>query len=216
MHTGFLMVAGAKMSKSLNNFITVASLLKKYHPDVLRFLILSRHYRHPLDFKTELLSQSASALLNLKTFLTKLAALKNSKSAPAPSASVKSLLYQSPRAFSAALSADFNTPAALAALFSLLAEINRLLKSNSLSFSDASLISTFLRGHLVLLGFSGFKSETIPSAIRARLKKRDAFRAARNWRQSDRLRVQIVRLGYFLEDTPSGSVVVYNNFVRHD
>ena len=76
MHAGFLLVDGQKMSKSLNNFITIDSFLKEYSPQVLRYLILSHHYRSPIDYTKDLVQSSKSALSAIQNFVFKLSLVK--------------------------------------------------------------------------------------------------------------------------------------------
>ncbi len=114
MHNGFVQVNKEKMAKSLGNFFTVREVLQRYQPEVVRLFILSSHYRGPLDYSDDNLDQAKAALTRLYTALRGL---------PVVNAPVDERWQTR---FAQAMDDDFNTPEALAALFELAREINRL------------------------------------------------------------------------------------------
>ena len=194
MHSGFLVVGGEKMSKSFGNFVTVKDFLKQYPVEVLRYLVAAHHYRSPLDYSEDLARQAKNTLNNLSQFLARLemAGGKTENGA---------VLERAERDFSAAMEDDFNTPAALAVIFSLINENQKQVWE--LSRKSAKMLKKFIKNKLELFGI-GLKSVKIPLKIRRLASKRELFRTNKQFIQSDVLRKEIEALGYIVEDTPRG------------
>ena len=194
MHSGFLVVGGEKMSKSFGNFVTVKDFLKQYPVEVLRYLVAAHHYRSPLDYSEDLARQAKNTLNNLSQFLARLemAGGKTENGA---------VLERAERDFSAAMENDFNTPAALAVIFSLINENQKQVWE--LSRKSAKMLKKFIKNKLELFGI-GLKSVKIPLKIRRLASKRELFRTNKQFIQSDVLRKEIEALGYIVEDTPRG------------
>jgi len=194
MHSGFLVVGGEKMSKSFGNFVTVKDFLKQYPVEVLRYLVAAHYYRSPLDYSDGLAQQARNTLNNLSQFLARLemAGGKTENGA---------VLEKAERDFSAAMENDFNTPAALAVIFSLINENQKQVWE--LSRKSAKMLKKFIKNKLELFGI-GLKSVKIPLKIRRLASKRELFRTNKQFIQSDVLRKEIEALGYIVEDTPRG------------
>jgi cysteinyl-tRNA synthetase len=127
MHNGFLNINGEKMSKSLGNFFTIDQVLAKFEPAVVRYFLLSGHYRAPLDFSDAALEEAKTALSRLRE--TRKAALEMAGGAKAPE--IESEDAQKVRqSYKDAMDDDFNTPRALAALFQAASMIGRLQKKS--------------------------------------------------------------------------------------
>ncbi|MBI3777897.1 MAG: cysteine--tRNA ligase [Gammaproteobacteria bacterium] len=196
MHVGFVRLDQEKMSKSLGNFFTVREVLKKYDPEVVRYFILGSHYRSPLDYSDENLQGAKTALTRLYL------ALKDLPATDTPDAGYE-------QRFNAAMDDDFNTSGALAVLFDLARDINKLReegKSAAAAPLGASLRrlagvlgllqrepQAFLRGGAV----DGLTDEQIEALIA----RRTAARQGRNWAESDRIRDELKTQGIILEDT---------------
>lgn len=203
MHTGALLVDGKKMSKSLGNFITVREFLKKYPPEVLRLMVLSHHYRSPMDYSEKLAEQAEKNLESISTFLAKidfrLNYLKENRSIDiVPS---KELVYEFPALFNGRLADDLNTPAAISVLFHAVMHDNKHIRL----ISRENLIKTrdFFSKSLAELSIIPQKPE-IPSKIKKLADEREQFRVSKQFDKSDRLRKEIDALGYEIEDTPQG------------
>ena len=194
MHSGFLVVGGEKMSKSFGNFVTVKDFLKQYPVEVLRYLVAAHYYRSPLDYSEDLARQAKNTLNNLSQFLARLemAGGKTENGA---------VLEKAERDFSAAMENDFNTPAALAVIFSLINENQKQVWE--LSRKSAKMLKKFIKNKLELFGI-GLKSVKIPLKVRHLASKRELFRTNKQFIQSDVLRKEIEALGYIVEDTPRG------------
>ncbi len=207
LHTGFLTISGQKMSKSLHNFITVDDFLKKYHPDVLRWLVLNRHYRSPLNYTSVSASQSVNSLLSVKTFF---AYLDSNRLTGSVRSSVSAAAAHFSKFFDESLNSDFATPEAIAAIFSLMREINTL---SSLNKSETRLIKKTLSSRFSVLGLS-LHSSPIPDKIKELISRREVLRTVRDFRRADAVREEISALGFRLDDTPSGPVVVKNDLEK--
>ena len=201
MHNGFVRVDDEKMSKSLGNFFTIREVLKKYDPEVVRYFILASHYRSPLNYGDESLDSAKSALTRLYT------ALKDLPVTPAPS----STDYE--QKFNAALSDDFNTPVAVAVLFDLAHEINKV---RSLNLSQAAGYGALLNKLGGILGILQRRPEEYlragdagtglsDSAIEALIASRQLARQNKNFAESDRIRDQLKAQGVILEDGAGGT-----------
>ena len=128
MHNGLVTVGGQKMSKSLGNYVTLKEIYTKYHPDILRLLVLFTHYRSPLDFSWEKMEETQRAYERLKDTITniellkKLSVVEEMRETPSIYARAKEL----EESFFASLSDDFNTPEALSHVFTLVGELNKI------------------------------------------------------------------------------------------
>jgi cysteinyl-tRNA synthetase len=206
MHNGFLNIDNEKMSKSLGNFFTTREVIAKLrHPEVLRFFLLSSHYRGPMNYSVEQLEQAEAALNRMYTALRGVP--------PAPAASN----YRPTRAteqFHAAMDDDFNTPEAIATLQGLARELNSAKAAGAPGEQQAA-IAAELRALAGVLGIlqvgeeqwfragaaGGLGDADIDALIAARL----AARQQKNWAESDRIRQQLADQGVVLEDKPGGT-----------
>ena len=127
MHTGFLNVKGEKMSKSLGNFITIRDLLQNHHPEVFRFLVLSTHYRSPIDFSESALEQSKNSLERIYKLSDTINELIESDipESNANDDEYNNQLTDTKNKFLDAMDNDFNTPDALSVIFNFVRDINR-------------------------------------------------------------------------------------------
>jgi cysteinyl-tRNA synthetase len=202
LHVKHLMVEGEKMSKSKGNFYTLNQVLEKgYSPRAVRYLLLSTHYRDPLNFTFEGLKAAETALQRLDETWTKLNEAKGGKNDKGLVLAVEKLRAE----FSAALDDDLNISGALAALFNFIRQINAAIVSGILK-KELSAAKNLLKEMDSVLGF-GFhriKAEKIPAEIKNLLAKREQARENKDWKSADEARRVIEEAGYIVEDTPDG------------
>jgi cysteinyl-tRNA synthetase len=202
MHNGFVRINEEKMSKSLGNFFTVREVLKQYKPEIIRFFILSSHYRSPLNYSDEQLNDAGTALKRLYTALRGCDGLN-----AAIDANYKARFEQ-------AMNDDFTTPVALSILFDLARELNRAKEGNQEKTHLLAATLKYLGGLLGILqddpeSFlkSGvFDSEDLTDAfIEQQIQARLDAKKAKNWALADQIRDELKRQGVILEDAPNGT-----------
>jgi cysteinyl-tRNA synthetase len=200
MHCGMIRINGEKMSKSLNNFFTLRDVLAKYHPEVVRYLLVASHYRSAINYSEDSLRDAKGALERFYHALKGLPV-----SAPAGGEAYVAR-------FAAAMNDDFNTAEACAVLFDLARDINRLRDSD---LSAAAGLAGRLRELGGLLGVLQLEAEDFLQAgaegrvnaadVDALIQARLQARASKNWAESDRLRDQLTAMGVVLEDGKGGT-----------
>jgi cysteinyl-tRNA synthetase len=197
MHNGFIRVNDEKMSKSLNNFFTIREVLQHYKAAEIRFFILNSHYRSQLNYATDQLDAARASLARLYTSLRGL-----------PDAGAAFYTYYE-RRFNEAMDDDFNTPEAIAVLFELAGDINRIRKTQSdTAAAPLGALLQKLAGTLGLLQddpeswFKGSASADglSDAAIEALIQQRLDARTAKQWAESDRIRDELKAQGILLED----------------
>ncbi len=200
MHNGFVQVNNDKMSKSLGNFFTVRDVLKTLRdPEVLRFFLLSSHYRGPINYSDAQLAQADETLLGLYRAL---------KDAPPGPADPKEIAR-----FRAAMDDDFNTPDALAVMQGVARNLN--LAKAAGQASQAGVAAATLRAMGATLGVLQQEPDTYlkrsagvssfsDAEVEVLLASRRAARAAKNYAESDRIREQLTAAGILLDDKPGG------------
>jgi len=196
MHNGYLNIDGEKMSKSLGNFRTVRELLSKYHGEVIRFALLSAHYRSEQDFSAELLDQSKASLDSLYT------ALRNTSQLP----KVECTLDESP-AYRALLD-DVNTSLAISEMHALAKELNRDGSSAKAETRAQLLAVADLLGVLQCQPEQWFKGELSAedADIDVLVEERIRAKHEKNYQRADDIRKQLLARGIVLEDSKGGTI----------
>ena len=213
MHNGYINIDGIKMSKSLGNFKTVRDLLQVYDGEVLRFLILSGHYRGPIDFGEEILTQSQNGLLRMRNAKANLQHMAASGTGDM-SESEKTVLagldkYR--QQFIEAMDDDLNTADAISAVFELITAVNTAVREGaSKEFAQKCLdLLMELATVLGLLQQDVSKEVTeVEPEIQALIDERQAARAEKNFVRADEIRDQLKERGITLKDTPQGVQVI--------
>lgn len=212
MHNGYLYLNNQKMSKSLGNIMKVRDICQKYKGEVIRYFILSAHYRSPLNFSEEQLQQAERSLQRLGNAIFNVKHLlkqdKFKKSKDKDDESILEKRRESEQKFIEAMNDDFNTPVALSQLFGFSREINIYL--NSPGLKNKEVIEEALKFYQELAGkilgiLEDFdREESFEQEIEKLIKEREEARKERNWVESDRIRNKLQEKGILLEDTPSG------------
>lgn len=210
MHVGFVRVDEKKMSKSLGNFFTVREVLKKYHPEVLRFFMLGSHYRSPLNYSTENLDMAKAALERLYNAIRGLEIIQKKSFSKAFLAKnlVINNFYQK---LNSALKDDFNTPIAIAAIFDLATEINKLRAENKID--DAVNCAFAIKQAGAILGIlqeipeKFLQGDAIDALkIEQLIAERNLARENKNWARADQIRQELLQQGIVLEDLVGGTI----------
>lgn len=200
MHVGLLQINKEKMSKSLDNFFTIREVLKKYHAEVIRYFMISGHYRSTVNYAEENLTQIHNALDSFYLAIRGLPEMQEQDNAEFESR------------FNAVMDDDFNTPQALAVLFDMMHEINRLRKNNETE--KAAQIAFTLKRLASILGIlqqdpeaflRGNIEDSDAQKIEALLIERNKARSEKNWQQADRIRDELTQMGIAIEDTAAGT-----------
>ena len=206
MHNGFINIDNTKMSKSLGNFFTVRDILKEYESEDVRMLMLSAHYRSPLNFSRDMMAQARASLTRLYTARDRITSLLDKAQESQMSDSDRQNLQQLDEIhshFIAGLESDFNTAEAMGAMFELVYLANTALDEKTALQVLRKALDTLGRMASVF-GILTRKSEEIPEEVRELAALRAQTRKDRNWSQSDALREQLAELGWLAEDTPQG------------
>lgn len=200
MHAGAVRVDGEKMSKSLGNFFTIREVLEKYQPEVVRYLLVSSHYRSPINYSEDSLKEAKGALERFYLAL---------KGLPVAAASGGEAFVER---FTAAMDDDFNSPEACAVLFEMVREVNRL---RELDPAAAAGLAARLKQLAEVLGVlqlepdaflqAGAAGKVDAAAVEALIAARLQARADKQWAESDRIRDQLSAMGVVLEDGKGGT-----------
>ncbi|HIG64676.1 MAG TPA: cysteine--tRNA ligase [Methyloprofundus sp.] len=202
MHNGFVRINEEKMSKSLGNFFTVREVLKQYRPEVIRFFVLSSHYRSPLNYSDEQLDDAGMALTRLYTALRGVAIITG-------------LSTRYSERFKQAMDDDFNTPVAVAVLFDMARELNKEKNNNS---ELASQLAGELKELSSVLGILQDDPESFLQAgdtvqegglaeqeIELFIEQRIQAKQNKDWALADKIRDDLKQQGIVLEDVATGT-----------
>ena len=205
MHNGYINVDNVKMSKSLGNFFTVRDVAEKYGYEPIRFLMISSHYRSPINYSTDIIEQCKASLARLYTCRDSLDfALENAAEGEADS-DILAMFDKRRQQFIEAMSDDLNTADAIAALFELVRDINsNVIAANANKGTVEAAIKVFDELADVLGLVYNREKEDLDSEIEALIEQRTQARKDRNWAEADRIRDELKAKGIVLEDTAQG------------
>jgi len=230
LHNGFITVNDEKMSKSLGNFFLVRDILDKFAPEVVRFFLLSTHYRSPLDFDDEKLAAAGKGLERIKTSIRLLEEVlegQNTRSGDeavaAWAADLAETIDKCRAAFEEAMDDDFNTALAIGVVFDLAREVNSAVRKAAAGVSAGdlavlrqamglfqsfnSVLGVFKvdpHGKILLDQVTGDGSGLVESLLELIIEIRQQARQKKDWATADQIRDRLKELGVILEDTPQG------------
>ncbi|HJB96907.1 MAG TPA: cysteine--tRNA ligase [Candidatus Mediterraneibacter intestinigallinarum] len=207
MHNGFLNIDNRKMSKSLGNFFTVREISERYDLQVLRFFMLSAHYRSPLNFSADLMEAAKNSLERILTAAENLRFLSGNAQSGALTEEEKELLEKSEdyvQGFERAMDDDFNTADAIASVFELVKFINTTADGSRIKEYLDSLYEKLFRLTDVLGIIIEKKEDMLDGEIEELIAKRQAARKEKNFALADQIRDELLAKGIILEDTREG------------
>ena len=202
MHNGFLKINNEKMSKSLGNFFTVREISEKYPLQVIRFFMLSAHYRSPLNFSADLVEASKNGLERILTAVEKLKELKpaNEGNDPAIEAELENFVKR----YEAAMDDDLNTADAISVIFELIKYTNINVTNDTPKATVDKALSTVEKLCDVLGIITEKEEELLDSDIEALINERQAARKAKDFAKADEIRNKLADMGITLLDTREG------------
>ncbi|UCE95127.1 MAG: cysteine--tRNA ligase [Candidatus Bathyarchaeota archaeon] len=205
LHNEHLLIKGERMGKSLRNFYTLRDIIDMgYNPVSVRFLLMSTHYRKQFSFTFESLEAAENALHRLRDFMGRLDECKNNECTEG----VEGLIKEASQDFEDALDDDLDISRALATVFNLVREVNKLIDMKKLCQAGARQVRDLIRDFdRVLCVFSDSwqpKERKLSNEVERLIRKREAARKARDWKTADAIRDKLQKSDIILEDTPNG------------
>lgn len=207
MHNGYINVDNVKMSKSLGNFKTVREIADVYGYEVIRYFLISAHYRSPINYNIDIIEQCKSALERLYTCRDSLDfALKNAENEPCENDGQLISLFESRKnEFITAMDDDLNTADGIAALFELTKDINTHILSKKVSKNVCEQAARIFDELCDVLGLLyNRKSNDLSDDVEALIEKRETARKNKDWATADQIRDDLKARGIILKDTPQG------------
>ncbi|MBR6372376.1 MAG: cysteine--tRNA ligase, partial [Victivallales bacterium] len=204
LHCAHLMVEGQKMSKSLGNFFTLRDILDKgYTGREIRWVLIGAHYRQSLNFSMKALDDARTSLQRIDTTIARIKEMANGEDKGLEQ--TKAILDKAEKQFADGLADDLNISEALAAIFDMTRELNKLMDNGELGGDAAKLaLATFDKMDTVMAVFTPDKEDGIPQEIIDLANERQAARKAKNFARADEIRGILDAKGWLIEDTPNG------------
>ena len=206
MHNGYINVDNVKMSKSLGNFKTVREIADVYGYEVIRYFLISSHYRSPINYNLEIIEQCKSALERLYNCRESLDfAIKNAKTDIADNEEILALIDSRKEQFINSMDDDLNTADGIAAVFDLVSDINTKIINKEVSKNVCQKAANMFDELTGVLGLVyNRKSNDINDDIEKLIEERQQARANKDWATADRIRDELKAQGITLKDTPQG------------
>ncbi len=212
MHNGYINIDNRKMSKSLGNFFTVREVAAEFDYEVIRFFMLSAHYRSPINFSKTLMESAKASLDRIYNCLSDMKfAAENAESRvelTEAESTYKKVVSDLKAKYIAAMDDDLNTADAISVIFEIVSEANKAITSGS-GFSKEVITFTIdtiseLGG---VLGLLSKTDDALDSEVEAIIEERAKARAEKNWAKSDELRDKLKEMGIIVKDTPQGQQI---------
>jgi cysteinyl-tRNA synthetase len=205
MHNGYININNEKMSKSLGNFVLVHDIIKHFDPQVLRFFMLSVHYRNPINYSEELLENAGSGLERIKTSYQNLKhRLQSSTNLTENDQEWLTKIEESHQEFVKEMDDDFNTANGISVLFELSKQANYYLREKNTSEKVLYAFMDEFKGLFNVLGLKLESEELVDEEIEELIQKRNQARKDRDFQLADAIRDQLKEMNIILEDTPQG------------
>ncbi|SCW73380.1 cysteinyl-tRNA synthetase [Paenibacillus tianmuensis] len=205
MHNGFVNVNDEKMSKSLGNGINVHELLKTIPGEVIRYFMLSGHYRNPLNFSDEAVGQARGSLARIENCLSSLKHRLKTAEAGEVDAEMAAAVLTAQQQFVSKMNDDFNTPDAITAVFELVNAANPYINREQVTAPTLELLLKQFEAMDQVLGILAPEAEDLlDEEIEQLIVERTEARKAKNWARADEIRNLLTERGIVLEDTAQG------------
>ena len=205
MHNGYINVDNVKMSKSLGNFFTVRDVAEAYGYEPIRYLMISSHYRSPINYSTDVIEQCKASLTRLYTCRDNLDFALSNAAEGDVSEEITAMLEKRREQFIAALSDDLNTADAISAVFELVRDINSKVITDAPVKGNCEAAAKLFDELCDVLGLVyDRKKEDLDSEVEALIAQRTEARKSKNWAEADRIRDELKAMGIVLEDTAQG------------
>lgn len=211
MHNGYITIDNEKMSKSKGNFFTVRDILKEYDGEVMRFFLLSGHYRNPINFSDALMEQAKSGLARMENCKENLIYLTTAGTSEPMTETEKEQLAgydQYRQDFIRVMDDDLNTADAISAVFELVTAINTAVKDGATKEFAQKSLDTLMEFADVLGLLQGKTDEGVDPEIQKLVDERQEARKAKNFARADEIRDILKEKGITLKDTPQGVQIV--------
>lgn len=206
MHCGFLIVDGEKMSKSLGNFYTLRDLLDKgYLPEEMRFVLLTTHYRKKLNFSVKALDQARSAIRSFNDLIVRLKKVDGTESSI-----LDEKLQKAAIEFKTSIGDDLNISGALAVMYTLMKDVNRLIDNDEISAKCANnVIDLYKKFDKIfsVIDFDKEDKEELPEDVAKLANERVEARKNKDYQKSDEIRDALKEMGWIVEDSADGQSI---------
>lgn len=203
LHNGHIKINNEKMSKSLGNFFTIKEIFEKYNPVVVRYFLLSTHYRMPIDFSDDLLEQAKQSLSRLHDFMRRLQ--HYSTTGNKVSGNISAAVEKAKKKFEAAMDDDFEISSALAAIFDFIKEINTAMDDANISSQELNAVLKTMNHLDEVLAVLAIEDE-VEDEILKLIEERNKARAKKDFKRADAIRKQLKNKSIELEDTSTGTI----------
>ncbi|MCK9479343.1 MAG: cysteine--tRNA ligase [Firmicutes bacterium] len=204
LHNGYININNRKMSKSLGNFFTVREVLGEFSAEVVRFFMLSAHYRSPVNFSKELMEQASAGLERLYNCKDNIEFLKQSAKSGKADKQIEEMLSLHKKAFIESMNDDINTAAAISSLFDIAREANGSVTENDTLETLCLIHDTITELGEVLGILQNERDKSLSDEIEKMINKRQQARKEKNFALADEIRDKLKGQGIILEDTPAG------------
>ena len=209
MHNGYININNQKMSKSLGNFFTIRDITEKYKPEVVRFFMLSAHYRSPVNFSDDLMQQAQSAMERVYTCIENINFMLKTaveREANKEENELLEALTKAKKRFCDAMDDDLNTADAISAIFDIVSSANKTVSKDGDNAKDVleKVLATIHEIDEVLGLFEEKEAAQGDAEIEALIEKRNEARKNKDWAEADRIRDELKARNIILKDTPTG------------
>ena len=204
MHNGYININNQKMSKSLGNFFAVRDIRKQYDSEVIRFFMLSAHYRNPINFADTLMEQAKSAVERVYTCIENLEFMLDNAPANELEAGLEEKLNGFKQKFINAMDDDLNTADAIAAIFDIVYMANTEINAETSKTAIEKTLGLIKELGSVLGLFVKETKKSIDAEVEALIAERTKARAEKNWAKADEIRDKLNEMNIVLKDTPNG------------